>query len=471
MSELDKATVPLEENAARKENSTCKSSASLANAHQTTVAFTTYREVDRKRRRDFLEQHLDEELIGNRLDHFIIHSLLGRGGMGSVYLAWHEQLHRLCAVKVIVPEMVRANPARLKMFLTEARSAARLHHPHIVTIHSLGQARGYHYIEMEYVDGRTLADLLIETKRLAPLLATQLVGQLATALTAAHDCDILHCDIKPDNVMLTGDSVAKLADFGLARMIAYETGSRRGRVVGTPSFMAPELFGDSETSFQSDIYSLGATYFTLLTGEVAYPAKTIEELSDMHQYGTLPRVSEFVADVPAPIDSLVESMMAKEPSGRPGNSRELAKLLHGIANSLVDTKDLVAEAMVGLDVKWKQADDNEERFTFVVPLDDGRSQTVDAEVIQGADGNEPLFTFRTPCAPAQTEDYEYVLDLNSRLPFGAVGVHSYEGEPYFVMVQNRIRATTDPEEIRASVLNMAQWADRIERELTGADKH
>lgn len=411
----------------------------------------------------------DEKLIGTSLDHFEIRSLLGRGGMGSVYLAWHQRLHRLCAVKVITAELVRSDPKRLDMFYTEARSAARLIHPNIVATHSLGEDRGYHFIEMEYVEGTSLTGLVGSAGQLDPKTSTRMIGQIASALWMAHERDVIHCDVKPDNVMVCPmRHEAKLTDFGLARILARDMPDQSGIAVGTPPYMAPELFAGTPTSRESDVYALGATFFVLLTGRVPYPAQTLAELFDVVRFDPVPDVRDFVADIPEPIAACVESMLAKDPLQRPACDAALLKRLHEIVNMLVPTRELVAEAMARTNVSWTQTG---EAFEFRVRLPNGRDQVVYAVVIESDKTGQCLMSFRTPCAPADPKHFGYVLEMNSRLPFGSVGIHLHNGRPYFVMVENRLRATVDPEEIRASVVHMAEWADRIELDLTGKNVH
>jgi serine/threonine-protein kinase len=415
------------------------------------------------------DEKLDEDLIGTRLDHFEIRSLLGRGGMGSVYLAWHERLHRLCAVKVITPDLIQSDERRLEMFLTEARSAARLSHPNIVTVHSLGEDRGYYFIEMEYVAGSSLGRTVQKQGPLDPQTATRMVAQVAAGLCNAHAHGVVHSDVKPDNVMVRESTMeAKLTDFGLARIFAAETEHCGGGAVGTPPYMAPELFLGQPTSQASDIYALGASYFVLLTGAVPYPASTYVELYDKLRDEPVPNVTERVPNVPGEIAELVTAMLAKDPSNRPTGGSALVARINELLNTLTPTRELVEQAMRGLDVDWCADGD---RFTFHVNVAGSRRQTVEAEVVESLDTGEWMLSFRTLCAPADPKDYEYVLRLNSRLPFGAVGTHMFEGRPYFVMIENRIRATVDPEEIRASVLHMAEWADHVEHHLTGGDRH
>lgn len=431
-------------------------------ANQTTVALG-------------LPQHLptvaaEDALIGSQLDVYDVVSLLGQGGMGRVYKAWHRRLHRQSAVKVILPEIVQADPLRLEMFFAEARLAAKLQHPHVVAIHSLGEDAGYHFIEMEYVDGKSLFSLIEEFGRFNGLQSTQLMRQAALALVAAHQVGLVHGDVKPQNLMvkMAGNWEVKLGDFGLARAYSQDRGWWKTRLAGTPAFMAPELFAGQPPTQASDIYALGATYFALLTGRTPFAAQTLTEMAQRHAEAPPPAASEERDDIPHDISELIQRMLAKDPDQRPLSNGDLPEALRKIETSLVDLEQLVAEAMTGVDAQWSF----EKTFRFDVPLVNGRRQILQGEVIdpQGSTG-EQLFSLWTPCAPAKPEYYHEVLELNGKLDVGAISIRSWRGEPYFVMVENLHRGSVAPVEIRAAVLNLARAADGLELRLTGRDLH
>lgn len=415
---------------------------------------------------DLPHARMDADLIGSILDIYRIYSVLGQGGMGRVYLARNERLHRQCAIKVIDPEFARLDPRRLEMFTSEARAAAVLNHPHIVAVHSLGEDRGYTFIEMEYVSGGSLGRLLLQENRVSPLRATRFIAQLVSALAAAHEREMIHRDVKPDNVMIANKDWAKLSDFGLARI--RDQGDAGENLAGTPFYMAPELFRGCPATCASDVYSTGVTYYKLLTGDVPFPAKSLKEMWRMHASLPTPAPGALVPEMPRDIDNIVLAMLAKEPGERPRCDDELVANLYAIATSLVDLQQLVARAMQGAPVRCEAQG---EKFSFDVTLDGNRHQLVNAEVIDGEGGAGRLVSFWTPCAPALPEHYTYVLDLNGRLPFGAVSIREYRGQPYFVMASNHSRGTITAADIRATVLNLGAYADNIEHQLTGADIH
>jgi serine/threonine protein kinase len=208
---------------------------------------------------------------------FEIHSCLGRGGMGVVYKARQKSLDRWVALKLLSPERA-ADPAFAQRFASEARTLAALNHPHIVAVHDFGEAGGYFYLLMEYVDGENLRQLL-KTKRLTPEEALAIVPPVCDALQCAHERGIVHRDIKPENIIADRSGVVKIADFGIARMMD-ESGATEGAAsltggrfaastlaTGTPDYAAPEQLACAATDHRADIYSLGVVLYEMLTGE------------------------------------------------------------------------------------------------------------------------------------------------------------------------------------------------------------
>lgn len=423
-----------------------------------------------------VDREIDTELIGSGLDTFQILSLLGRGGMGRVYLAWHYRLERLCALKVIAPELARFEPRRLEMFFSEARAAAQLVHPHVVTVHSLGHDRGYHFIEMEYVKGHSLHELATRPEPLPVERACRIVAQTAQALAAAHERSLVHADVKPDNVLVRDQGWAKLSDFGLARAKSASGGGSGGGegggspspLVGTPPFMAPELFARAAPHVASDIYALGATLFTALVGHPPFQPATLAEAHALHERAPPPSPSAERGEVPSDLDELVRAMLAKRPADRPGGCDQLAEALGEIADRLTDPGQVIAAAMKGLDATWSE---EAGRFALDIPLGGGRHQVVYAELLEAQSAARQLLSFWTPCAPAAGGHDRFVLELNGRLPFGAVSIRAWRGCPYYVMVENHPRGTLDVATVRAAVRHLAQAADEVEQRIIGLDSH
>src|SRR5262249_13711306 len=203
--------------------------------------------------------------------HLEIEGLIGQGGRGAVYKARQLRLDRPVALKVLPPEVGR-DPAFAERFLREARTLARLGHPHIVSVHDFGEVNGYYFFLMEYVDGVNLRQAL-RAGRFTPEQALRIVPQVCDALQYAHDNGVVHRDVKPENVLLDAQGRVKIADFGLAKLLRRDesapslTATRQ--VVGTPHYMAPEQMEKPETvDHRADIFSLGVLFYEMLTGEL-----------------------------------------------------------------------------------------------------------------------------------------------------------------------------------------------------------
>ncbi|MBI4574645.1 MAG: protein kinase [Planctomycetes bacterium] len=253
---------------------------------------------------------------GERFGPFVIELPLGWGGMGTVYLARHTELERPVALKVISPEAL-GNPGSAVRFLREARLAARVRHPRVVSVHSAGQVDGVHYIEMERVDGTSL-DHVLAQGQLAVNEAVRIILQAAEGLAAAHTAGVVHRDVKPGNLLVQRDGGVKVSDFGLARSAA-EQGmalTRAGQVIGSPHYMAPEQVRGQEVDARADVYSLGATLYHSLTGRPPFEGEGVMELlqKQLRAEPLSPRARN--PAVPETLCVVLSRMMAKEPASR-----------------------------------------------------------------------------------------------------------------------------------------------------------
>jgi tRNA A-37 threonylcarbamoyl transferase component Bud32 len=214
----------------------------------------------------------DPAELAARFPQFEILELIGRGGMGAVYKARQLQLDRVVALKILAPERVR-DPAFAERFGREARTLARLSHPHIVGVHEFGEADGLFYLVMEYVDGASLREVM-QAGRLTPGEALALVPQICAALQFAHDTGVVHRDIKPGNILLDRAGRVKIADFGLAKLLEPDRAdgvslTASGAVMGTPAYMAPEqIERPLDVDHRADIYAVGVVFYEMLTGEL-----------------------------------------------------------------------------------------------------------------------------------------------------------------------------------------------------------
>lgn len=271
-----------------------------------------------------------DPLLGKVLaGEFRIDRLLGRGGMGAVYVAEQLSLGRRVAVKVL-PFGPMATPEAIARFRGEARAAARLQHPNIVQIHFNGEESGQQFIVMELVEGRSLGDRLAEEKRIPMADAARVGADVARALAAAHAQGIVHRDLKPDNIFLADDGMVKLGDFGLARDLLGTAGqglSVTGTVVGTPLYMAPEQCQARKVDGRADLYALGATLFHAVTGRPPYQGASLLEIMNRHVSAAVPSAAAVQPEVPAALDRLLQRLMAKDPAERPQPATEVVTLL------------------------------------------------------------------------------------------------------------------------------------------------
>jgi WD40 repeat protein len=263
-----------------------------------------------------------------QLDSFAICKELGRGRFGIVYQAV-DALDRLVAVKVLKPELA-TSPEERARFEQEARKTAAVRHDHIVTVHQVGQARGFPlpYLVMEYLEGETLSDRLREQGVLQPRAAAQIVRQVALGLAAAHARGLVHRDVKPANILLErGSGRAKITDFGLARLV-QEAGTRTtqsGRIVGTPAYLSPEqVLAPARLDGRTDVYSLGVVLYELVTGEQPFRGQVHMLLEQVvHEEPRPPR--QLNEAVPRDLETITLKCLAKERARRYSTARELAE--------------------------------------------------------------------------------------------------------------------------------------------------
>src|SRR3989475_153777 len=253
---------------------------------------------------------------------YTIEGEIGRGGMGVVYQARDERLKRQVAIKVLPPELAFREEIRIR-FLREAETAARLSHPHIVPIHSVGEGPdGLVYFVMAYVDGESVAAKLKRRGRLPSEEARRIMLETSDALGAAHALGIIHRDVKPDNILLEGSrGRVVVTDFGIAKALSSTTGSvtltATGVAIGTPHYMSPEqAAGDREIDGRSDIYSLGVVSYQMLTGELPFHAPTVPGILMKHITERAPLVTDKCRECPEDLAACVMRSLEKDPEDR-----------------------------------------------------------------------------------------------------------------------------------------------------------
>ena len=407
-----------------------------------------------------------DSLVGREVGVYRFERIAGRGGMGTVYRGYHRMLQRPCALKVLDSRLAEHMPEYRELFLAEARAAAGLVHPNIVTVHNVLESDGLHLIEMEWVEGHTLSNLLRSQGRLDAHRATESMLQLGAALHHAHTRGIVHRDLKPSNALVSEGRV-KLADFGLARRLVA-SGERQVQVAGTPYFMAPELFKGVAASARSDVYAAGITYFYLLTGRLPFYARSLDELVRAHREAAVPPLDE-LGPAAGPAREILEVCLAKAPEARWPDAATLTRQFGSVLRRLRSLESLVAEAVSDLDVERRPA--NGGLIELVARLADGRRQRVYVEERDSELTGEPLVHIFSPCAPVDEEFLRRALELNAEVQHGALAIEELDGRSYFVMRNAYPRATCDPAEVRSSVLSIAEAADEVERSLLEDDRH
>ncbi len=253
---------------------------------------------------------------------------IGRGGMGVVFRARDRRLGREVALKRL-PDHIRNHPKAIDLFLREARAAAALNHPNIVTLFDAAQEGDTLYITMELLRGSPLQKVLREKGRLLPGTVAKIGGQIAQGLQYAHEQGIVHRDIKTANIFFTDKKVVKIMDFGLAKMV--EEVRRSTTVVGgTPYYMAPEQSAGEQVDHRADLYALGVTFFELLTGNVPFKDG---DVAFHHRHTPPPQVRDVAPGTPEPLAALVEQLLAKRPSQRVRSASDVVRRLAEIARS------------------------------------------------------------------------------------------------------------------------------------------
>jgi len=273
------------------------------------------------------------KMLGTRYE---IKSVLGVGGMGMVYKANDKELGEVLAIKTLKPEMMAMDTGALERFKSEIKLARKIAHRNVVRTYDLGEVNGLYYISMEYVEGKSLKDLIVERGRLPVSIVMPIAKQLCRALEVSHDEGVIHRDIKPQNMVVQSDGVLKVMDFGIARLATRPKGSGQteaGMVVGTPEYMAPEQLLGDELDARADLYSTGAVLYECLTGRVPLTADTPIVLISRVLEETPKAPNEVYSDIPKPLSDLVMWVLQKDRDKRPASAAALHKLLDEIAVS------------------------------------------------------------------------------------------------------------------------------------------
>jgi serine/threonine-protein kinase len=266
---------------------------------------------------------LTETLAAGR---YRIEREVGHGGMAEVYLARDEELGRPVAVKLLPQHLADDADFRAR-FVREARLAGRLSHPNVVRVYDAGETDGRPFIVMEYVSGSSLA----AAGRLPAGRAIELGVQACAGLQHAHDAGIVHRDVKPANLLVSDGGVLKIADFGIARVAESTRHTQAGTLLGTAAYLAPEQIAGEDATPASDIYSVGAVLYELLTGRPPYEFSSLAELAAQQADGSITPVRDLEPTVPRDVEAAVMHALARDPGFRPASAAELAQELAGTA--------------------------------------------------------------------------------------------------------------------------------------------
>jgi len=288
-----------------------------------------------------------DPLVGAQVNGFKIQERIGSGGFGVVYKAFDTNLERSVAIKILPPKIAQAGHSVVERFLREARSAAKLAHPNIVTIHQICPHRDTYYIVMELVEGGALHEYLATRKRFTPAEATRVIRAAAEGLGHAHKRGIIHRDIKPGNIMMTGDGQVKVSDFGLARDVLQGRDIiGAGHSLGTPRYMAPEQALGEEPTAASDLYSLAVTYYALLTGHAAFDAPNDREIMKKQVQAPVPDPRQHVPELPAAAFRFFQTAMAKQPEDRYVTAEGFIEALDRLDFSAAGTDTSDSQALI-----------------------------------------------------------------------------------------------------------------------------
>jgi serine/threonine-protein kinase len=272
--------------------------------------------------------------VGRLLDgRYRVESLIATGGMATVYLGTDTRLDRTVALKIMHAELANDEDF-VRRFVGEARSVARLSHPNVVGVYDQGADGRTLYLAMEYVPGRTLRDLLNERGNLGPREALDIMEGVLGGLGAAHAAGLAHRDVKPENVLLTSSHAVKVADFGLARMLAGTSNTKTGMLIGTAAYLAPEQVSQGVADARTDVYAAGILLFEMLTGEQPHTADTPLAVAYKHVNEAVPVPSRVTDGIPPALDDLVLRATSRNPALRPADGGQFLRDLNEVRLSL-----------------------------------------------------------------------------------------------------------------------------------------
>ncbi len=288
----------------------------------------------------------DSKILGGR---YQLLEKLGLGGMAHVYRARDLSLLRDVAIKVLREDWIDQASFR-SSFLQEARSAANLSHPNIVTIFDFGHEADLLFIVMEYVQGTDLKTLIRRQNRFGVQKSLNLMVKICQGVGYAHRAGLIHCDLKPQNILITPDEVAKITDFGIARALASVSPDERSEVVwGSPLYFSPEQARGEPPSPASDVYSLGVIFYEMLTGEPPFKADDSATLAEQHSLAPAPSPRRLNPDIPIELEQIILKVLSKEPSARYRTADQLGRILETLLKRKEDGQQEAQHLVAAVD--------------------------------------------------------------------------------------------------------------------------
>ena len=426
---------------------------------------------------DDVDTQVSDRLVGRVLDgRYRVGARVAKGGMATVYQALDMRLDRTVAVKVM-HDGLGDDAQFARRFVAEARAAARLSHPNVVAVFDQGDDDGTLFLAMEYVPGRTLRDVIRSEAPLSPARALDLLAPILSALSAAHDAGIVHRDIKPENVLISDKGAVKVADFGLARAVsATGNTATQGLLMGTVSYLAPELVTDGSADARSDVYSAGILLYEMLTGNKPHSGDTPIQVAYAHVHADVPAPSLEQPSIPPYVDALVQRATARDRDLRPADarvfSRQVLRVRSALEEGVPDDPELTGDLTVPIQ-QIRQDSGYDDGYTRGEPDSVIRHDTIVVPVEKGRPTGAPVKALPRPVRRGRGLVALLVI-LAAAIGLGTAawyyGIHRYTETPNLVSLAPAAAAAKAEENgLHTTVANQHYSEDVPKDQVMGTD--